>query len=446
MKLFKLGSRGITHIIVPLIVIIGVVGVGTYVMVESRADTVNTGVISSGWAGMCLDDWHDGTGKDHKVDIFKCNQGAAQSWQYNTTAETIAIDKDYCIGVNVPAGDTTIANPAVELFSCRTTTSGLKKSYQQWKVEGSTLVNVHTNMCMTAPGTTQPASGTAIELASCSNGLPRCTPTAGKACPEDDTMITAVSKGQIWHMPTATKTGSGTTTTGSGSTTTGTGTGSSTTGSGTTTTPPPTSKVSCDYQVDTWSGDASSVGYSVDKLSSTNGNPASYSVKIDANKGTTEVVGYPSVQCLLYSAMPSTLTSSFNITPPAASSGLDYEYAYDIWLDTAANAEKPDWSGQFELMIWNYVNGQVPAGSEKGTLSDGSKVYVRGTDTAGTVSVVLPQNETKGTVDIASIVSQLKAKGYISSIENGILDVEYGIEAPYGGGQTFTVNSLSVAE
>jgi hypothetical protein len=167
---------------------------------------------------------------------------------------------------------------------------------------------------------------------------------------------------------------------------------------------------------------------------------------LNAKPGNTEVVGYPSEQCLMYSLLPSTLTSSFNITPPADSSGLDYEYAYDIWLTTGSAATSDDWSNDLELMIWTYVNGQVPAGSVAGTLSDGSKVYVRGDNTTGTVSVVLPQNETSETVNIASIISQLKADGYITSADTGILDVEYGIEAPYGGGQTFAVNGFSVTE
>jgi hypothetical protein len=206
----------------------------------------------------------------------------------------------------------------------------------------------------------------------------------------------------------------------------------------------PTGNVSCDYGPDTWSGDASLVGYSVSEISATDGDLASYKVSINANPGNTEVVGYPEVQCLMYRALPSTLTSSFNITPPADSSGLDYEYAYDIWLTTSAAATAADWSNDLELMIWTYVNGQVPAGSVEATLSDGSKVWVRGDNTTGTVSVVLPQNETSETVNIASIISQLKALGYVSSADNGILDVEYGIEAPYGGGQTFAVNGFSV--
>jgi hypothetical protein len=207
----------------------------------------------------------------------------------------------------------------------------------------------------------------------------------------------------------------------------------------------PTGNVTCKYGPDTWSGDASGVGYSVREIQAANGDLASFAVALNANKGTTEVVGYPSDQCLIYSALPSTLTSSFDVTPPANSSGLDYEYAYDIWLTTAAAASSNNWNNDLELMIWTYVNGQVPAGSQVSTLSDGSKVWVGGNNTTGTVSVVLPKNETIGTVDIASIVSQLKGLGYVTSADNGILDVEYGIEAPYGGGQTFAVNGFSVS-
>jgi hypothetical protein len=202
--------------------------------------------------------------------------------------------------------------------------------------------------------------------------------------------------------------------------------------------------VSCDYGPDTWSGDASNVGYSVKETQASNGDLSSFTVALNANKGNTEVVGYPSDQCLMYSALPKTLTSSFDVTPPEDSSGLDYEYAYDIWLTTAAAATSNNWNNDLELMIWTYVNGQVPLGSVLATLSDGSKVWVSGNNQTGTVSVMLPKNETIDSVDLASIISQLKALGYITSADNGILDVEYGIEAPYGGGQTFEVNGFSV--
>jgi hypothetical protein len=216
-------------------------------------------------------------------------------------------------------------------------------------------------------------------------------------------------------------------------TTTGTGGGSVT----------PISSIGCNYGDDTWSGDAANVGYTVSKLSATNGNPASFSVRLNANPGTTEVVGYPSDQCILYSAIPTNFASAFDTTPPANSSGLDYEYAYDIWLTTSANAKAFNWGTDLELMIWTYTMGQVPLGSVKATLADGSKAWVYGSNTTGTVSVVMP-NTTKGIVDIAGIVSQLENLGYVSKSYDGILSAEYGIEAPYGGGQTFTVNSLSM--
>jgi Glycosyl hydrolase family 12 len=211
---------------------------------------------------------------------------------------------------------------------------------------------------------------------------------------------------------------------------------------------PPASSGSydCRYRTDTWSGDASSVGYSVQKISADDGKTADFSVMLTANHGTTEVVGYPSDQCLIYSALPHSLASSYHVTPPANSSGLDYEFAYDIWLTSAAAATSYNWNNDLELMIWTYVSSQRPAGSKVATLRDGAAVWFAGTKGSNnsTVSVVLPSNTTSGTVDIAGIVAQLKARGYIPSSDDGILDVEYGIEAPYGGGDTFAVSVLTV--
>ena len=146
------------------------------------------------------------------------------------------------------------------------------------------------------------------------------------------------------------------------------------------------------------------------KISSDDGKTASFSVRLNANRGTTEVVGYPSDQCLIYAALPRSLTSRYEVTPPSDSSGLDYEFAYDIWLTSASAASSNNWNNDLELMIWTYVDGQRPAGSKVATLSDGSAVWFAGTKGANnsTVSVVLPSNTTSGTVDIASVVSQLK--------------------------------------
>ena len=189
----------------------------------------------------------------------------------------------------------------------------------------------------------------------------------------------------------------------------------------------------------------SSVGYSVQELSDANGKSASFWVRLNAHPGTTEVVGYPSDQCLIYSALPGSLTSSYHVTPPSNSSGLDYEFAYDIWLTSASAASSSNWDNDLELMIWTHVNGQRPAGSKVASLERRLCGVVRRQNkgsNSGMVSVVLPPNATSGTVNIASIIAQLKSLGYVPSSDNGILDVEYGIEAPYGGGNTFAVNAF----
>jgi hypothetical protein len=287
-------------------------------------------------------------------------------------------------------------------------------------------------------------NGYMVEFGSAAGGVPvsgGATPSGGTSQQSGNTQSGSASGSGTGSKSSGSKSGAGAgtgTNTGSGSGTVAGGGSTGGTSSGTL-----LGNVSCNYQVDTWSGDASKVGYSASKVSSSDGNPASFSVKLNANKGTTEVVGYPSDQCLMYSALPTNLNSSFNITPPASSNGLDYEYAYDIWLTTATAAKAANWDTDLELMIWTYTNGQVPLGSVKATLSDGAKAWVAGNNTTGTVSVVY-SNTTSGNVNIASIVSQLESLGYVSSSYNGILDVEYGIEAPYGGNQTFAVNSLSL--
>ncbi len=366
-------------------VALALAGFGTYSLVAAATPSYSP---ITGIAGKCLDNQNGLKVSLNKIDLHTCNGTGAQQWAVNgtaTTAGTIVNSNGYCLDVYHSG---TAYGTLVDLHPCNGTGA------QQWTVNSSTgaIVNPHSRLCL------------------------------------DDKYSNTADGNQIWMWGCN-------------------GTAAETwTVNGQTSPPPPPSNVTCHYQPDTWSGDASSVGYSVTKVSATDGNPASFSVKLNANPGTTEVVGYPSDQCLMYSALPANLSSSFNITPPAASSGLDYEYAYDIWLTTAANAQSFNWDNDLELMIWNYNNGQFPAGSLKGTLADGSKVYVAGDNVTGTVSVVLPSNETTGTVNVSSLVSQLQSKGYITSADNGILDLEYGIEAPYGGGQTFTVNSLSVAD
>lgn len=215
--------------------------------------------------------------------------------------------------------------------------------------------------------------------------------------------------------------------------------------------PPPSSNVSCEY---TSHSTANVNGYTVTELSHQDGNPASFSVKLDANPTNKNVIGYPAEQCLLYSpTMPANLTSSYKITPPANSSGLDYEYAYDIWINTPANLKSSNmWNGQTEIMYWVYNNGQRPATGTDGpikTLPDGSALWYCSTTcdnySEPIISIVAPKNTTSGTLNIPNLINEIHSLGYDVD-QTGIIDVEFGVEVPYGGGQTFTVNSLSVSE
>jgi hypothetical protein len=208
--------------------------------------------------------------------------------------------------------------------------------------------------------------------------------------------------------------------------------------------------VSCQY---TPHSTANVNGYTVSDTSSTDGNPASFSVKLNANSSNKNVIGFPATQCLLYNpTLPADLTSSYSITPPANSSGLDYEFAYDIWINTPANLRSSNvWTGQTEIMYWVYNNGQRPAtgtGAPVKTLSDGSKLWICNTScdnySEPIISIVAPSNTTSGTLNIAKLINEVHSLGY-DTAQTGIIDVEFGIEAPYGGGNMFKVNSLSLA-
>jgi hypothetical protein len=209
--------------------------------------------------------------------------------------------------------------------------------------------------------------------------------------------------------------------------------------------------VSCEY---TPHSTANVNGYTVTGASFADGNPASFGVTLNADSNNRNVIGFPADQCLLYTpTMPSDLTSSYSITPPAHSNGLDYEFAYDIWINTPANLRSSNvWNGQTEIMYWVYTNGQTPAtgtGSPIATLPDGSALWYCSTScdnySEPIISIVAPRNTTSGTLNITNLVGELHSLGY-DTAQTGIIDVEFGIEAPFGGGQVFKVNSLSVGE
>lgn len=147
----------------------------------------------------------------------------------------------------------------------------------------------------------------------------------------------------------------------------------------------------------------------------------------------------------------STLTSGFINTIPSGS-GQDYEYAFDDWL---ANPNQQSWTGpDTEVMIWTYVNGQVPFGSDTG------KVY---TDAAGTqwelwtgggassvsphstLSLVRKTNATSGSIDRIGFYKWLQGQGELSSTY-GIDQLNYGLEICSTGGaaKTYGISGYSI--
>jgi hypothetical protein len=417
-KLSSLTQSGIAHYVIPIAMVAVVAIVGGYVLLNNGQAATLTGAVylESGVSGKCLDDAYDKSANGTKIQSYACNKSTAQQWELNSNG-TIENPNGKCLDNDY--GKIANDNP-ITLYTC----SGTNPA-EQWTNTATILKNPTANKCIDIPYASS-LNGTALQLYTC-NGKKQQTWTAVKV---------------------SGSTGTGSTTTGSG--TTGTSSGGS--GAVTSNTPvTPTSTYDCQY---TPHSTANVNGYTVDTTSSKDGNPASFDVKLNADSTNKNVIGFPADQCLLYSpTMPANLSSSYKITPPTSSTGLDYEYAYDIWINTPANLKSSDmWTGQTEIMYWVYNNGQTPAtgtGGPTKTLADGSKLWICDTTCDGysepIISIVAPSNSTSGTVNIQNLVSEVHSLGY-DTPETGIIDVEFGIEGPYGGGQTFAVNSFSLEQ
>jgi len=454
MRIYKLNSRGFTHVIAPLLVFVALFAIagGYYYLRDSHAATVNSGAVTSGWANMCLDDYQDGNGNAHRVDLWGCNKTAAQDWQVNSN-ETISINSgNYCLGVNAPNGKITQANPAVELFSCRTTTAALTASYQQWKVSGTSLVNVHSGMCLDVPGATLPKAGTNAELADCSTGKSGCSPTpkAETECPQYITTPRIIT-GQVWHLPSTTSTGTGSgtpaPTSGSGSGGSSTGSGGTSTGTGTTTSQSCTSPAYSTSSNSAWTNG----GYTVqqDMWNNTAGGTqslyaCSYSnwYVVAKQPNTSSVKTYPDVLKNYDNAINSfhTLSTSYADQGPHVGT---YEFAYDIWINGMAS------SGATELMIWNDNYNQYPAGSKMGQTTIGSTTYnvYKGPMNNWTYIAFVPVNATitSGTDNLLSFFSYMSGNGWIST--SAVLkQIDYGVEicSTDNESATFKVTNFSI--
>ena len=181
-------------------------------------------------------------------------------------------------------------------------------------------------------------------------------------------------------------------------------------------------------------------------------NPGDWSVSADIPAGNTAVVSYPDIQVNYLTTRNtseplsdfSSITSSFAENGPG-NGGDDYEAAYDIWAGSGGH------NFANEIMIWVDNHGQRPSGSDVATVSIDGVTYnlwhspkkrARGHNT---VSLVLPDNETSGTVNILGVLNWTISNGYVPS-GSGLSQIDFGWEICSTGGvaKTFSLTGYSI--
>jgi beta-glucanase (GH16 family) len=215
MKIKTLNIRGFSHIMVPLVVIVGVAVIGTLFEVASRADTPTSASAIVGVASKCLDNYDNKKILFNKIELYTCNGSTAQQWTFNTTTKTITNTNGYCLDVR---GAGTTAGTFVDLYSCNGTVA------QIWTVNSAnnTITYPHGyNLCLDDKYA-RTANGTQIQVYTC-NGTKAQTWTV-----KSKTTLTPTPPATNRQAPTITSASSTSFTKGTASSFTVTATGSPT--------------------------------------------------------------------------------------------------------------------------------------------------------------------------------------------------------------------------
>jgi beta-glucanase (GH16 family) len=123
----------------------------------SSGGTGAAGSVTSGMAGKCLDDTA-GSGTDGtKVELWDCNNSAAQQW---TAANGTLQINGKCLDIT---GGGTGNGALAELWDC---TGGAN---QVWQVQNGTLVNPASGRCLDDPGLST-TNGTQLDIWDCNTG------------------------------------------------------------------------------------------------------------------------------------------------------------------------------------------------------------------------------------------------------------------------------------
>jgi len=162
-----------------------------------------------------------------------------------------------------------------------------------------------------------------------------------------------------------------------------------------------------------------------------------YTVSTETNSAGA-VKTYPNVHKDFNAPVSSfnTITSSYAEVSP--SSGI-WNFAYDIWLNGTASA------GSTEVMIWNDVKGQTPAGSKVTTVTLGGKTYdVWKTSNSSYIAFVLKSYDNSGTVNLLEMFNWITAQGWLSNPT--LSQIDYGVEivSTDGAPMTFKFTNFSL--
>jgi Glycosyl hydrolase family 12 len=156
----------------------------------------------------------------------------------------------------------------------------------------------------------------------------------------------------------------------------------------------------------------------------------SFYVEANVQNRGGAVQSYPSSQYTFASPVDiskfASLTSDFRILSPPAGPGLDYEFAYDIWINGYGG------SNHTEMMIWTYVDGQRPAGSEiPGTISIDGHEFEVWVDVTGGDLVVFEaiNNYTAGSTNLLPFFDYAAAHGWLrNGMSTPLWQIDYGAE------------------
>jgi hypothetical protein len=123
------------------------------------------------------------------------------------------------------------------------------------------------------------------------------------------------------------------------------------------------------------------------------------------------------------------LKSDFGLREPPAGKGLDYEFAYDLWINGYSGNKHT------EMMIWEYNHRQTPAGSKVGTTAlDGSSWDVWeggkvGKDGGDLVTFVRRVPKEAGTTHLIPFLHYAATRGWLDrGMSAHLWQIDWGAE------------------